>query len=632
MKCRKTARQTVDQEFRPPFSVGLSWFGERPSDGLPIFDGFIRNEGFTLIELVMSLSIIAVLAVTLYGSLSGTPDDARVAKARADLDTHVAAIRSFEARTGRIPYFTRELRGRFLSRDAKDPWGSDYFIDLKRGAAVSFGRDGRLGTGDDISAAFEPDHLFPVKARFLCPRTPRGKVSKVPPILEITFSKSILSKTEGAMAIPPLYDEGSDFSFFRFAGETSDGPWTYENMFVGSGIRGILDYFIWDFKVVPRAREESVPFPESGELPLKPDSFSIRNPVYVVKKNIRSSTHIRETGKLTRNHFTYEFPIPGSTTGAKYTFAADNFDRVLYVPVTGSFAGVFSRLDKGGRLYLNTIPSTHRQFAAGDPSVSFEEGRGYTNAIVDLSGRTCVPNADPVAVEWVTTSKMPNLGGPILGNADPEGFAGTPLKRMDNSDGDGQPSEEPEDEFAADEPEAGPETESPNTEVPKGDVIYHGISAKGSRFVFIIDRSTSMTNNDRISKAKTELLNTISALNPSAFFKIIFYSSGPDLMWPEGALVKVTPQNLGFAFAWVESIEPFGATEPRQAILSGLAEDPDALFFLSDGSFDETVADAIATRNSRVPIHTICFEERTCEPLMQRLAHDSGGEYMFVPK
>jgi prepilin-type N-terminal cleavage/methylation domain-containing protein len=65
----------------------------------------MRSKGFTLIELAVVLAIIAVLAAVLTPMVSGYLDQARVARAQADVRTIADSIKLYNRDTGRWPIY-----------------------------------------------------------------------------------------------------------------------------------------------------------------------------------------------------------------------------------------------------------------------------------------------------------------------------------------------------------------------------------------------------------------------------------------------------------------------------------------------------------------------------------------------
>ena len=62
-----------------------------------------NRRGFTLIEILVVVIIITVLASAVVISLSGKPDEARVARAKADISTLETALENFRLDMRRYP-------------------------------------------------------------------------------------------------------------------------------------------------------------------------------------------------------------------------------------------------------------------------------------------------------------------------------------------------------------------------------------------------------------------------------------------------------------------------------------------------------------------------------------------------
>src|SRR5213082_3597639 len=65
----------------------------------------MRSKGFTLIELAVVIAIIAVLAAVLTPMVSGYLEQARVARAQADVRTIADAVKLYNRDTGRWPIY-----------------------------------------------------------------------------------------------------------------------------------------------------------------------------------------------------------------------------------------------------------------------------------------------------------------------------------------------------------------------------------------------------------------------------------------------------------------------------------------------------------------------------------------------
>ena len=65
-----------------------------------------RNQGFTLIEMAIVLAIISVLAAVLTPVVTNYVDQARIARATADVKTIADAMRLYQRDAARFPVYT----------------------------------------------------------------------------------------------------------------------------------------------------------------------------------------------------------------------------------------------------------------------------------------------------------------------------------------------------------------------------------------------------------------------------------------------------------------------------------------------------------------------------------------------
>jgi general secretion pathway protein G len=103
------------------------------------------QRGFTLIEIIVVVVIIGLLAAVVTQSLSGRTDDARIAKARQDIQAMETALTLFKLDNFRFPSTEQGLcalverpadpeirnwkEGGYVKRLSKDPWGRDYLYE-----------------------------------------------------------------------------------------------------------------------------------------------------------------------------------------------------------------------------------------------------------------------------------------------------------------------------------------------------------------------------------------------------------------------------------------------------------------------------------------------------------------------
>jgi general secretion pathway protein G len=149
-------------------SVGTSHnrHGRRRQDAL-------RAAGFTLIELMLVLVILATLAAIVLPKFTGRSQQAKVTGARTQIANFETALSAFEIDLSRYPTTTEGLRALvqkptsdaegwlqpYLSREEvpKDPWGNEYMYRYpgqhnEHGYDLySVGPDHKMGGDDDIT-------------------------------------------------------------------------------------------------------------------------------------------------------------------------------------------------------------------------------------------------------------------------------------------------------------------------------------------------------------------------------------------------------------------------------------------------------------------------------------------------
>jgi hypothetical protein len=160
---------------------------------------------------------------------------------------------------------------------------------------------------------------------------------------------------------------------------------------------------------------------------------------------------------------------------------------------------------------------------------------------------------------------------------------------------------------------------------------FFGIRAQGQFFIYVVDCSGSMLDDDRLIRAKGELRRSIDRLQFPQRFYVIFYNDHPIPML--GGLPRPADLSAKTQLSqWLRLIEPDGGTDPRSAVALALSLQPDAVFLLSDGEFPEGTVESIARKNPRkVPIHCIDLSGGLAGDQLARIARDSGGQYAARP-
>lgn len=127
--------------------------------------------GFSLIELLLVLVILATLTAIIAPRFTSRSKQARITAAKTDISRLELLLDAFEVDTGRLPTSDEGLealiaepsnvtnwQGPYLKKDAipKDPWGNEYIYTYpgKNNASSydlsSFGPDGKQGGDDDV--------------------------------------------------------------------------------------------------------------------------------------------------------------------------------------------------------------------------------------------------------------------------------------------------------------------------------------------------------------------------------------------------------------------------------------------------------------------------------------------------
>jgi general secretion pathway protein G len=133
-----------------------------------------NRRGFTLIELMVVIVILGILAGLIVPRIMGRPEQAKILKARMQIESIGTALKLYKLDNGAYPTTEQGLqalveqpssgnvpknwrKGGYLEkgRVPKDPWGND-FVYLSPGIhddvdIISYGADGVSG-GDDTNA------------------------------------------------------------------------------------------------------------------------------------------------------------------------------------------------------------------------------------------------------------------------------------------------------------------------------------------------------------------------------------------------------------------------------------------------------------------------------------------------
>jgi hypothetical protein len=163
---------------------------------------------------------------------------------------------------------------------------------------------------------------------------------------------------------------------------------------------------------------------------------------------------------------------------------------------------------------------------------------------------------------------------------------------------------------------------------------FFGIKASGKRFVFVVDTSGSMHENDRYLRCRQELWNSISAMKYGQQYLIIFFNNNPHPM-PENRLVDAKPDQLSRTAKWLLGIGPGGGTHPWESLKRAFIMKPDAIYLLTDGEFDPAIVAKVdriqPETKKKIPVHTIAFQSLPGAELLKVISQVSGGQHTYIP-
>ncbi len=126
----------------------------------------VFRRAFTLVEMLLVVTIIGILAALVIPKIVGRSEQARVTAAQADLASIKTTLDAFEVDNGYYPKSIQDLvlapntaknwHGPYLEKIPQDPWGNNYvyYFPGKHNSGsydlLSIGPDSKEGTDDDV--------------------------------------------------------------------------------------------------------------------------------------------------------------------------------------------------------------------------------------------------------------------------------------------------------------------------------------------------------------------------------------------------------------------------------------------------------------------------------------------------
>lgn len=184
--------------------------------------------------------------------------------------------------------------------------------------------------------------------------------------------------------------------------------------------------------------------------------------------------------------------------------------------------------------------------------------------------------------------------------------------------------------------------------IPDGGVGASGISARtqffgatvwGSKFVYAIDCSASMSTKSALDAAKREFLESLAKLPPTVQFQAVFYNLRMSMLPIDGGrkLLYATEQTKRLARRHLDTVVPDGGTEHKPPLRAAIDLGADVIFFLTDADAmspaDVAEVTAYNQQRAKATIHAIEFgigpdlNEKT---LLRDLATQNQGTYRYV--
>jgi hypothetical protein len=169
-----------------------------------------------------------------------------------------------------------------------------------------------------------------------------------------------------------------------------------------------------------------------------------------------------------------------------------------------------------------------------------------------------------------------------------------------------------------------------------GTASFFGVTVRGQRVVYLIDRSSSMGLSGCLNAAKAELRACLGRLPASARFQVLLYNEAASpLLGRAGEFLAPDDETLSTVTAALDGVGALAGTDYRQPLRQALDLAPDVLFLVTDadGLTPELVRSLTHYNGGRSVIHALeLTTSRAPHPggALEMLARENGGTYLAV--
>lgn len=178
---------------------------------------------------------------------------------------------------------------------------------------------------------------------------------------------------------------------------------------------------------------------------------------------------------------------------------------------------------------------------------------------------------------------------------------------------------------------------------PRG-AAFMGTRDEGTKIIFVVDASGSMSAQNSMQVAKAALISSIQSLEENQQFLVIFYDDDPTVLNLKNVsapqLYPATELHKTLARQKIASIKPGTGTQHVPALEMALNLHPDVIFFLTDAQeptiYPGELAQLKQLNSQKTRIHAIEFgvgpevsAKVSPNNFLRRLSQQNGGTYRY---